>query len=113
MISTRAFSANGRDYRPEARPIVVICIDGCADEYLTAALDGLRHTFGREPVLIGTGGSIPLVGSIREILGFDSILVGFGLDDDRIHSPNEKYEVRCFERGVRSHAAILDALEKI
>ena len=48
-----------------------------------------------------------MVGSIQRILGFDSLLVGFGLDDDRIHSPNEKFEVRCFELGVKSHVVML------
>jgi acetylornithine deacetylase/succinyl-diaminopimelate desuccinylase-like protein len=75
--------------------------------HLRAALRGLARMFGRDPVLIGCGGSIPVVGSIQRILGFDSLLVGFGLDDDRVHSPNEKFEVRCFEMGVKSHAAIL------
>ena len=75
--------------------------------YLEAALRALEATFGRKPVLIGCGGSIPVVGSIQRILGFDSLLVGFGLDDDRFHSPNEKFELRCFEMGMRSHAAML------
>jgi acetylornithine deacetylase/succinyl-diaminopimelate desuccinylase-like protein len=63
--------------------------------------------FLKQSVLIGTGGSIPLVGSIQRILGFDSLLVGFGLDDDRVHSPNEKFELTCYERGIKSHAAML------
>ncbi len=51
--------------------------------------------------------SIHDVGSIQRILAFDSLLVGFGLEDDRVHSPNEKFELRCFEMGMKSHAAIL------
>jgi acetylornithine deacetylase/succinyl-diaminopimelate desuccinylase-like protein len=75
--------------------------------YLEAALSGLKRTYGREAVLMGCGGSIPVVGSIQNILGFDSLLVGFALDDDRVHSPNEKFELRCFEMGIKSHAAML------
>ena len=75
--------------------------------HLEAARRALASTFGRDPVLIGCGGSIPVVGSIQRILGFDSLLVGFGLDDDRVHSPNEKFELRCFEMGMKSHAAML------
>ncbi|HAW94790.1 MAG TPA: hypothetical protein DCX60_00810, partial [Phycisphaerales bacterium] len=59
--------------------------------------------------LIGTGGSIPAVGSIGEILGIDSLLVGFGLDDDNVHAPNEKFELTCLRNGIRSHAAMLEA----
>ncbi|MHC5023489.1 MAG: dipeptidase [Planctomycetota bacterium] len=75
--------------------------------YLEAAGLGLGDVYGRPPVLIGCGGSIPVVGSIQRILGFDSLLVGFCLDDDRIHSPNEKYEEKSFRMGARSHAAML------
>jgi acetylornithine deacetylase/succinyl-diaminopimelate desuccinylase-like protein len=75
--------------------------------HLRAAARALKATYGRDAALIGTGGSIPAVGSIQRILGVDSLLVGFGLDDDRVHSPNEKFEVRCFMQGTRSHAAML------
>ncbi|HWB19494.1 MAG TPA: dipeptidase [Phycisphaerales bacterium] len=75
--------------------------------WLEAAQRGLQEVYKKQPFLIGTGGSIPLVGSVQKILGFDSLLVGFGLDDDRVHSPNEKFELTCYEQGIRSHAAIL------
>ena len=78
--------------------------------WLERAVAGLQRVFNKKPVLIGTGGSIPVVGSIQRILGFDSLLVGFGLEDDRVHSPNEKFELRCFEMGIKSHAAILAEL---
>jgi acetylornithine deacetylase/succinyl-diaminopimelate desuccinylase-like protein len=78
--------------------------------FLQAVMAGLENVYDRRPVLIGSGGSIPVVGDIRHILGFDSLLVGFGLEDDRIHSPNEKFELRCFHSGIRSHAAILARL---
>ena len=57
--------------------------------------------------MIGGGGSIPVVGHMQRELGLESILVGFGLADDRIHSPNEKFELKCLKNGILSHAAIL------
>ena len=81
--------------------------------YLQATLAGLEAVFDRKPVLIGCGGSIPVADSFQRLLGLDPLLVGFGLDDDRIHSPNEKFELRCFEMGMRSHAAILNQLSAI
>jgi acetylornithine deacetylase/succinyl-diaminopimelate desuccinylase-like protein len=81
--------------------------------HLEAALQALETTYGRPAVLMGCGGSIPVVGSIQRILGFDSLLVGFSLDDDRVHSPNEKFELRCYEMGMRSHAAMLSSFSAL
>lgn len=75
--------------------------------HLRAAMAGLQDIYGRPPALIGSGGSIPIGGYIRDELGFESIFVGFGLEDDRIHSPNEKFELKCLHNGIRSHAAML------
>jgi acetylornithine deacetylase/succinyl-diaminopimelate desuccinylase-like protein len=75
--------------------------------YVRAARAALERAFQRPPVLTGMGGSIPAVEVIKRLLGMDSLLVGFGLDDDRVHSPNEKFELVCFERGMRAHAALL------
>lgn len=75
--------------------------------WVGAARAALTDEFGREPVLMGCGGSIPVADSLRRIVGLDSLLVGFGLDDDQPHSPGEKFELRCFERGLRSHIRML------
>lgn len=81
--------------------------------FLDAARKALADVYGCEAVLIGSGGSIPVVGEFKSVLGIDTLLMGFGLDDDRMHSPNEKFELACFERGMKSHAALLNRVREL
>lgn len=91
--------------RHSGSPAVRVPIDS---PWLAAAGRGLERVFRTPPAIIGTGGSIPAVGDFKRVLGVDALLVGFGLDDDRVHSPNEKFEVACLDRGIRSHVAMLE-----
>ncbi|TNC50777.1 M20/M25/M40 family metallo-hydrolase [Rubellimicrobium rubrum] len=80
------------------------------DPAFEMARQALSDEWPRAAAFTGSGGSIPVAGYFKTILGMDSMLIGFGNDDDLIHSPNEKYDVRSFHKGMRSWARILAAL---
>lgn len=77
---------------------------------LAAASRAVERATGKKPELIRSGGSIPVAGMLKDKAGLETIFMGFGLDDDRVHSPNEKFEIECFSQGARAHALFVDEL---
>lgn len=88
-------------------PAITVPADG---DFLRQALEGLTAEWGKQAVITGSGGSIPVVGEFKKILGLDTLLIGFAHVDDQIHSPNEKYDLESFHRGIRSWVRVLGAL---
>lgn len=88
----------------EGSPASVMSI---TDPAFDAARAALGEEWGSPAVFVGEGGSIPIAGYFKTILGMDAMLVGFAKDDDQIHSPNEKYDLDSFHKGIRSWARIL------
>ena len=77
------------------------------DPAFEAARQALSDDWGRPAAFVGEGGSIPIAGYFKTVLGMNAMLVGFSRDDDQIHSPNEKYDLESFHKGIRSWARIL------
>jgi acetylornithine deacetylase/succinyl-diaminopimelate desuccinylase-like protein len=78
-------------------------------KYLQQARAALADEWGRQAALRASGGSIPVAGDFQRILGLDTLLIGYANADDRIHSPNEKYNLKSYEKGIRSWIRILAA----
>lgn len=81
-------------------------------KFITAASDVLERVYGVKPLFVRDGGSIPIVAKLRTELNAETVLVGFGLDDDGIHSPNEKFNLSCFFNGVKTSALLWEAFGK-
>ncbi len=79
-------------------------------DWMRAVQAALAAEYGKPALLGGCGGSLPVVGSLKRLLGMDTLLFSFGLDDDQVHSPNEKFELACFRHGARAHARLLAEL---
>jgi acetylornithine deacetylase/succinyl-diaminopimelate desuccinylase-like protein len=80
--------------------------------FIHAAADALKQTFGKDTVYIRSGGSIPIVGVFDQYLGIPSVMMGFGLPDDNLHAPNEKFHLPNFYRGIEAVARYLEILGK-
>ena len=80
------------------------------NRFIHAAAEAMKQVFGKETVYIRSGGSIPIVGVFDQYLGIPSVLMGFGLPDDNLHAPNEKFHLPNFFRGIESVARYLEIL---
>jgi len=106
---TRLFEDHFRSIAPASVKVVVKPHHGGqpavtpvdSDEYRAAAM-AMKHTFGKDPIPARGGGSIPIVAAFEQILGLKSVLMGFGLDTDDIHSPNEHYGIFNFLKGIET-----------
>jgi len=84
------------------------CLIPVDNPYIKAATLALGEVWGRETVFIRSGGSIPIVGDFARHLGLPSVMMGFGLPDDNLHAPNEKFHLRNFELGIESLIRFLE-----
>ena len=90
-------------------PAVLVGVDSPG---VRAASRAIEAGFGKAPVLMREGGSIPVVGLLKEHLGVDTLLLGWGQDDDNLHGPNEKFSLADFHRGIKASAHLLAELAK-
>jgi acetylornithine deacetylase/succinyl-diaminopimelate desuccinylase-like protein len=84
------------------------CLIPVDNPYIQAATRALHEVWGKDTVFIRSGGSIPIVGDFARHLGLPSVMMGFGLPDDNLHAPNEKFHIRNFELGIESIIRFLE-----
>jgi acetylornithine deacetylase/succinyl-diaminopimelate desuccinylase-like protein len=79
---------------------------------MQAAASALKETYGKDPIFMREGGSIPVAALFYNLLGVPVVMMGFGLPDDNLHAPNEKYSLSQFYKGIRTVARFLQNLAK-
>ncbi len=84
------------------------CLIPVDNPYIQAATRALHEVWGKDTVFIRSGGSIPIVGDFARHLGLPSVMMGFGLPDDNLHAPNEKFHLKNFELGIESLIRFLE-----
>ena len=77
------------------------------------AREAISEEWGTEAAFVGCGGSIPIAGHFQQITGVDPMLIGFAKDDDQIHSPNEKYDLESFRKGIRSWVRVINSFSEL
>jgi acetylornithine deacetylase/succinyl-diaminopimelate desuccinylase-like protein len=86
------------------------CVVGTDNPYIKAATEALHDTFKKETVFIRSGGSIPIVNDIYQALKIPSVMMGFGLPDDNLHAPNEKFHIPNFHHGIETICLFFEKL---
>ena len=86
------------------------CMVGTDNKYVKAATEALHEVFKKETVFIRSGGSIPIVTDFQDVLKIPSVMMGFGLPDDNLHAPNEKFHIPNFYRGIESICLFFEKL---
>jgi acetylornithine deacetylase/succinyl-diaminopimelate desuccinylase-like protein len=86
------------------------CVVGTDNPYIKAATEALRDTFKKETVFIRSGGSIPIVNDFYQGLKIPSVMMGFGLPDDNLHAPNEKFHIPNFHHGIETICLFFEKL---
>jgi acetylornithine deacetylase/succinyl-diaminopimelate desuccinylase-like protein len=80
--------------------------------FVEAATRAVTRGFGKAPLFTREGGTIPVVSTFKKVLGLDTILIGFGQNDDNLHSPNEKYTLDDYQRGILTSAHLLEEMAR-
>src|ERR1700674_2850429 len=86
------------------------CVVGTDNRFVKAATEALHDTFKKETVFIRSGGSIPIVTDFQDVLKIPSVMMGFGLPDDNLHAPNEKFHIPNFHRGIETICLFFEKL---
>ena len=86
------------------------CVVGTNNKYIKAATEAMHEIFKKDTVFIRSGGSIPIVTDFQDVLKIPSVMMGFGLPDDNLHAPNEKFHIPNFYRGIESICLFFEKL---
>ncbi len=86
------------------------CVVGTDNKYIKAATEALHDVFKKETVFIRSGGSIPIVTDFQDVLKIPCVMLGFGLPDDNLHAPNEKFHIPNFYRGIETICLFFEKL---